>query len=66
MADKRGGREVLIEFQQIGNTVKVTAVDPDSLIEVSIVGPGSAGREMLKRNAIKKLEYVLNKKNERR
>ncbi len=54
--------EVIIEFQQIGNAVKVTAVDPESQIEVSIVGPPGAGEEMLKRTAIRKLEYVLDKR----
>ncbi len=54
--------EVIIEFQRIGNAVKVTAVDPESQIEVSIVGPPGAGEEILKRTAIRKLEYVLNKR----
>ena len=54
--------EVIIEFQQIGNAVKVTAVDPESQIEVSIVGPPGAGEEMLTRTAIRKLEYVLDKR----
>ena len=54
--------EVIIEFQQIGNSVKVTAVDPESQIEVSIVGPPGAGEETLKRTAIRKLEYVLEKR----
>ncbi len=54
--------EVIIEFQQIGNAVKVSAVDPESQIEVSIVGPPGAGEELLKRTAIRKLEYVLNKR----
>ncbi len=53
--------EVIIEFHQVGNAVKVTAVDPESLIEVSIVGAPSAGRETLERTAIRKLEYVLEK-----
>ncbi len=53
--------EVIIEFQQIGNAVKVTAVDPESQIEVSIVGPPGAGEETLKRTAIRKLEYVIEK-----
>jgi hypothetical protein len=54
--------EVIIEFLRIGNAVKVTAVDPESLVEVSIVGAPDAGEEMLKRTAIRKLEYVLDKK----
>jgi hypothetical protein len=64
----RGGRvpaerlkEVIIEFQRIGNSVKVMAVDPESQVEVSIVGPSGAGEETLKRTAIRKLEYVLAK-----
>lgn len=63
MSDKATGKEVLIEFQQIGNAVKVTALDPETYTEVSIMGPSSAGREVLKRNAINKLQYVLSKKN---
>lgn len=63
MAKQGTGREVLIEFQQIGNAVKVTAVDTITLVEVSIMGPASAGNEVLKQNVINKLEYVLSKKN---
>ena len=54
-------KEVIIEFHQVGNVVKVTAVDPDTLVEVSIVGAPSAGEEILKRTAIRKLGYVLEK-----
>lgn len=62
MTDPATGREVLVEFQQVGNAVKVTAVDTKSMVEVSIMGPASAGQEMLKRNVINKLNYVLSKK----
>ena len=62
MADPATGREVLVEFQQIGNAVKVTAMDTKSMVEVSIMGPASAGEEVLKRNVINKLNYVLSKK----
>jgi len=62
MADPATGREVLIEFQQIGNAVKVTAMDTKSMVEVSIMGPATAGEEILKRNFIHKLNYVLSKK----
>jgi Domain of unknown function (DUF6898) len=58
---RQSGREVLIEFQQIGNSVKVTAVDPVTLVEVSIVGAANATPEMLKRLAVRKLDYVLEK-----
>ena len=35
------GRNVILEFQTIGNSVKVTAIDPESLVEVSLVGSGA-------------------------
>ena len=56
------GREVIIEFFPVGGFVKVSAMDTASLTEVSISGPLSAGEETLKRNAMKRLEYVLKKK----
>ena len=63
MARRDGNREILIEFQQVGNAVKVTAVDTETMVEVSTMGPASVGEETLKRNAINKLNYVLSKKN---
>ncbi len=62
MAGPATGREVLVEFQQIDNAVKVTAMDTKSMVEVSIIGPATAGEEILKRNVINKLNYVLSKK----
>jgi len=56
--------EVIFEFLQHGNTVKVTALDPDSLVEVSIVGPANAGQAALKAAALNKLKYVLAKRRE--
>lgn len=56
------GREVIIEFHQVGAYVKVSAMDTDTLTEISIQGPASANEELLKRNALKRLEYVLKKK----
>ena len=49
--------EVLIEFVVQGNVVKVTAIDPKSGTEASIVGPASAPRPVLESNALKKLIY---------
>ena len=56
-----GEREILIELMQVGNAVKVTAVDPVTGTEVSIVGSPSDGEDVLKRNAVNKLMYVLRK-----
>jgi phosphoheptose isomerase len=52
-------REVLFEFSAIGNSVKVCAIDPVTMREVSIIGPVTAGEEALKRAALQKLNYVL-------
>lgn len=56
------GREIIIEFFPVGNVVKVSAMDTQSLTEVSIQGPSSASESVLKKNALKRLEYVLKKK----
>ena len=56
------GREVIIEFHPVGMYVKVSAMDTQSLTEVSIQGPANAAEATLKRNAMKRLEYVLKKK----
>ena len=55
-------REVIIEYKPVGAYVKVSAMDTASLTEISIQGPSSATEDMLKRNALKSLEYVLKKK----
>lgn len=60
------GREVLFEFRQIGNYVKVSAIDAQSGQEVSIVGDAKAGEVRLKQAALKKLEYVLSRDPARR
>lgn len=56
-----GRREVIIEFHQVGNAVKVSAIDTKTMVEVSIVGAPGSGEETLKRTVLKKLEYVLEK-----
>lgn len=61
--DSLSNREIIIEFHPVGNLVKVSAMDVKTLTEISIQGPKSAGEETLKRNALKRLEYVLRKKN---
>ncbi len=51
--------EVLLEFTRVGNAIKVCAVDPKTRTEVVIQGPATAGQETLRRTAINKLRYVL-------
>jgi len=53
--------EVLFELSAIGNSVKVSAVDPATMTEATIIGPLNAGEAALKRAAVQKLRYVLAK-----
>jgi hypothetical protein len=55
-------RQYIVEFVPSGRYVKVSAIDPETGIEVSIVGDASASEEMLKATAVRKLEYVMAKK----
>lgn len=59
-------REVLFEFVRVGAYVKVSAIDARTNTEVSIVGPPSAGQAQLKATVLKKLQYVLQKKEQQR
>jgi hypothetical protein len=53
--------EVLFEFRRVGNVVKVSAIDPNTNTEVSIVGAPAAGEHALKMAALRKLQYVLSR-----
>jgi hypothetical protein len=55
-------RETIFEFVRIGAAVKVTAVDPTTGTEVTIVGDPAAGAVALRRLARQKLDYVLAKR----
>ncbi|MDA5194082.1 DUF6898 family protein [Govanella unica] len=57
MSGQRGN--YIVEFLQIGNSVKVSAIDPVTGLEVSIVGSPLSSRETLSRSAIRKLETRL-------
>ncbi|WP_132938201.1 DUF6898 family protein [Varunaivibrio sulfuroxidans] len=55
-------REILFEFQRVGQALRITAIDAQSGTEVVMVGDPRYSQEMLKRMAVRKLEYVLSKK----
>ena len=55
-------RDVIIEFFPVGQYVRVSAMDTATLTEIAIQGPVNAPRDVLERNALKRLEYVLKKK----
>lgn len=50
-----------IEFIQHGKQVKVTAIDPITMKEVSTIVPHDLPRKEMMDLAVKKLEYVLRK-----
>jgi hypothetical protein len=54
-------RETIFEFTPHGPYVRVTAMDPATLTEVTIVGDAARGREALQETAARKLDYVLAK-----
>ena len=54
-----GDREAIIEFHRLGNAVKVSAVDPVSLTEVSIIAPASLSERQMSANVLRKLDYVM-------
>jgi hypothetical protein len=64
MAEQRQVRlkQVLFEFVRVGQVVKVNAIDPETGIEVSMVGDAKASSNTLKRLATRKLEYVIAKR----
>ena len=57
-----GDQGYIIEFHRIGNAVKVSAMDPVTLTEVSIVGAPSVGDAELTRLVVRKLEYMMAKR----
>lgn len=56
--------EVLFEYIQQGSYVKVTAVEPKTLIEASVVVPASLSQEQMQLQALRRLKYVMDKQNE--
>jgi hypothetical protein len=57
-----GKREIYVEFTVLGAQVKVTAIDGDNGVEVSIFGPSSTPRRELEKTVVAKLDYVLKKR----
>jgi hypothetical protein len=51
--------EVFFEFAAIGRTVKVSAIDATTGVEVSVVAPATAARADLQRLALQKLKARL-------
>ena len=56
--------DILFEIRQVGNSVKVTAIDTKTGLEASIVAPKNITMFSLKEQAKRKLLYLLKKKSE--
>jgi hypothetical protein len=57
--------EVLIEMRRLGDSVRVTAVCPETGLEATIVGPAGAGEAALARAAASKLRWLREKRGPR-
>ncbi len=55
------GRGIFLEFQRVGDYVKVSAIEAETNVEISIVGSPRTTQQQLTRLAVRKLEYVLGK-----
>jgi hypothetical protein len=62
VAAEDGSRDVYFEFTAIGRTVKVSAIDSATGLEVSVVGPASALQSDLQRLALQKLKAQLSRR----
>lgn len=62
MSASLNNREIIIEFIPVGQIMRVSAMDVESLTEIVISGPVNTPQSLLKANALKRLEYVLRKK----
>lgn len=56
------GREIIFEMAPMGKFMRVSAIDTKTLTEITVQGPVNAPHEVLKQNALKRLEYVMKKK----
>lgn len=54
-------QETIIEIQRIGAIARVSAIDPESYLEVTIQAPARLSDDELSRVAIAKLNYRLKK-----
>ena len=61
MAEILAGREVILEYRQQGNFMRVSAMDTATMTEIVVQCPAGAGEAVFKNAALKRLEYVLKK-----
>ena len=59
MVQPGGPREVLFEYVRVGGQLRVSAIDPDSGVEVVIIAPLTAPRSQVQQIALAKLRRKL-------
>lgn len=53
--------DILFEFLQSGNSMKVTAIETETQVEATVIVPTSLSQEQMKLQALNKLKYLLKK-----
>lgn len=56
--------EILFEYVRQGQYIKVSAIEPETQTEVCVVVPAGLSEKEMQIQALKKLQYVLKKKEE--
>lgn len=56
--------EILFEYIRQGAYVKVTAIEPQTMIEASVVVPANLTQEQMQIQALRRLKYVMEKQSE--
>ncbi|MCH8092705.1 MAG: hypothetical protein IIC57_10200 [Proteobacteria bacterium] len=62
MDQRQGDGEVLVEFHRVGNSIKVSAIDAKTYVEVSIIAPVDSTQKHMTDTVLQKLHYVLAKR----
>ena len=62
MDQRQGDGEVILEFHRVGNSIKVSAIDAKTYVEVSIVAPLDSTEKQMTDTVLQKLNYVLAKR----
>lgn len=52
---------IIVEYVVHGSSVKVTAFDPVTLTEATVIAPANLSQQDMAKLAVRKLEYVLGK-----
>ena len=54
--------EIYVEFVILGNSLKATAIDPETGLEATVIGPATAAQSTMAQAARRKLEFLAAKK----